>query len=78
MEFNISFSSATPSLMTNTQFSKKRFLPLHQLNASKLRNKIRSFYGNYPIIKVAQFKTQLELKDAVATSMNAIYCFWFL
>ena len=78
MEINISFSSTTLSLMTNTQLSKKRFLPLDQLDTTKLSNKIRHFCGNYPVVKVAQFKTLLELKAAVATSKNVIYCFWLL
>ena len=75
MEFKISFSSTTLSLMTNTQLSKKRFLPLDQLDTSKLSNKIRHFRGNYSVVKVAQFKTLLK---PVATSKNVIYCFWLL
>ena len=51
---------------------KRRLLPLGHLNASNLTNNIMKFYGNYTVVKVAQYKTQQELEASVSKSKKGI------
>ena len=56
---------------------KQRLLPIDQLSDSDLNDNIRSFCGQYPILKVALFNSQSDLEAAVSANVKGFYELYF-
>ena len=56
---------------------KKRLLPIDELSDSDLNDNIRSFCGQYPVLKVALFKSQSDIEAAVSTNVKGFYELYF-
>lgn len=57
---------------------KKRLLPIDQLSGSDVNGNIRSFCGQYPVLKVALFKSHSDIEAAVSTNVKGFMNFTFL